>query len=1001
QPTHVVVKLPPQYPRLSDCYPVEYVDFTPDGAYSSYNWELFFHTPLLIANSLSKNQRFEEARDWYHYIFNPIGVESPVPLQPDDSPMGKYWITKPFFETTEKGYIQQRIDNILLMLAGDTTIPGSSAQLKKDLEDQVLDWRNNPFEPHRIANYRTVAYQKTVVMKYLDNLIAWGDNLFRQDSMESINEATQLYILAAEILGSRPKKIPPKEKPPLESFNELEAQFDKFSNALVQVENHIPVMSGNGQNGSNAAPLPMLYFCIPQNDKMLGYWDTVADRLYKIRHCMNIEGVVRQLALFEPPIDPGALVKAIAGGVDITSALADLNAPLPLYRFNVLLQKANEVCNDVKALGSALLAALEKKDSEALSLLRQGQEIQLLEAVKALREQQIEEAKENAESLRRSKNTIEERRNYYRDIEKVSGWETTSMITHGLGIISEVVATVLNATAGTAHLVPDITVGASGFGGSPHVTVKYGGDNVGKSAFNWAAFFSGLAGTLHSGANLMATQASNERRWDDWKLQERLADKELLQMDKQIAAAELRIAIAEKELANHTIQIGNARATDEFMRSKYTNQELYQWQIGQISGVYFQSYRLAYDLAKRAERCFRFELGLQDSSYINFGYWDSLKKGLLSGEKLQYDLRRLETAYLEQNRREFELTKHISLTLLNPLALVQLRETGRCFISLPEEIFDLDYPGHYFRRIKSVSLTLPCVVGPYTTVSCTLRLLKNSIRINTKDADKAENYPHHSDDTGAPTDDDRFIENNISVKAIAASSAQNDSGIFELSFRDERYLPFEGAGAISEWSIELFNDSGADFGKALRQFDYNTITDAILHVKYTAREDAGRFKNGAIAHLRGYFSQDEATPALRMFNLRQEFPTQWHRFLNPINPANGNIFELEMSSDLFPIRDHGKTLKINTIWLLARCTQPGYNVVITPPLTPPSNTMMLTPSNQYGDLYFHINDNVAAQGIEIVPTDPPVKWQLKMTRSGGNLKDEVEDFLLILGYEWN
>ena len=130
----------------------------------------------------------------------------------------------------------------------------------------------------------------------------------------------------------------------------------------------------------------MLYFCIPQNDKLLGYWDTVADRLYKIRHCMNIEGVVRQLALFEPPIDPGALVKAVAAGIDISSALADLNAPLPLYRFNILLQKANEVCDDVKALGAALLAALEKKDAEALSLLRQGQEIRLLEAVKAVRE---------------------------------------------------------------------------------------------------------------------------------------------------------------------------------------------------------------------------------------------------------------------------------------------------------------------------------------------------------------------------------------------------------------------------------------------------------------------------------------------------------------------------------------------------------------------------------------------------------------------------------------
>ena len=83
--------------------------------------------------------------------------------------------------------------------------------------------------------------------------------------------------------------------------------------------------------------------------------------------------------------------------MDISSALADLNAPLPLYRFNVLLQKANEVCNDVKALGGALLSALEKKDAEALGLLRQGQEIRLLEAVKAVREKQIDEAKENLE----------------------------------------------------------------------------------------------------------------------------------------------------------------------------------------------------------------------------------------------------------------------------------------------------------------------------------------------------------------------------------------------------------------------------------------------------------------------------------------------------------------------------------------------------------------------------------------------------------------------------
>ncbi len=68
--------------------------------------------------------------------------------------------------------------------------------------------------------------------------------------------------------------------------------------------------------------------------------------------------------------------------------------------------------------------------------------------------------------------------------------------------------------------------------------------------------------------------------------------------------------------------------------------------VGQLSAVYFQSYQLAFDLAKRAERCFRHELGLSDSNYVRYGYWDSLRKGLLAGERLGHDLRRLDAAYL-------------------------------------------------------------------------------------------------------------------------------------------------------------------------------------------------------------------------------------------------------------------------------------------------------------------------------------------------------------------
>src|SRR6185369_8519138 len=44
-------------------------------------------------------------------------------------------------------------------------------------------------------------------------------------------------------------------------------------------------------------------FCVPPNEQLLGYWDRVEDRLFKIRHCMNIKGVVKQLALFGPALD--------------------------------------------------------------------------------------------------------------------------------------------------------------------------------------------------------------------------------------------------------------------------------------------------------------------------------------------------------------------------------------------------------------------------------------------------------------------------------------------------------------------------------------------------------------------------------------------------------------------------------------------------------------------------------------------------------------------------
>ena len=57
----------PYYP-----HPYEHFDFSRDGAYSIYNWELFFHIPLLVADRLTKENRFELAHRWYQYTSIPL-----------------------------------------------------------------------------------------------------------------------------------------------------------------------------------------------------------------------------------------------------------------------------------------------------------------------------------------------------------------------------------------------------------------------------------------------------------------------------------------------------------------------------------------------------------------------------------------------------------------------------------------------------------------------------------------------------------------------------------------------------------------------------------------------------------------------------------------------------------------------------------------------------------------------------------------------------------------
>ena len=876
--------------------PIDDFDFSSGGAYALYNWEIFFHVPFRIACQLSQNQRFAEAQKWFHYIFDPTETEGEAPQ--------RFWKVKPLYElfndeTAETGPIAE----LLLLLQYEGSEP-EKLRMRDELIEEVAAWRAHPFSPHALARLRLSVYARSVVMKYIDNLIEWGDQLFRHDTMESVNEATQLYVLASRLLGRQPRKVEREPRDPQTFANLRQAGLDNFGNALVEeIEGMLPEITETDADvyeDEVSLTSGTLFFCIPPNEKLLTeYWGRVADRLFKIRHCMNIEGAVRQLRLFEPPIDPSLLVRARAAGMDLASALSDLNAPLPCYRYQLLSQKATELCADVRVLGQALLSALEKKDAETLALVRAGHQVKLEDALIDVRERQVDETKEALAALRKSKENAEIRRDYYRSRPYMNAPEIALFSLSTTAGLLDATAQGVQAIGSILGSYPNAESGGAGFGGSPVVTVSFGGAQFSFSTEAASATLRINAGIADRLGQLAGLIGSYERRSDDWGLQGDTAEKEIEALERQIVAAEIRVAIADRELANLKLQLDQSKESEVFLRGKYTNVQLYHWMVGQLSSLHFQSYQLAFDLAKRAERAWQFELAIQDKTFIQFGYWDSLKKGLLAGERLNHDLKRMEVAYMESNKREYELVRHVSLRELDSTALLRLRREGECFVDIPEAWFDIATPGHYMRRIKTVSLSIPSVTGPYTAVPCTLTLETNSIRTS------PDSGPDYARDKNNP--DQRFRDDVVGLQSIVTSQAQEDSGLFETSLRDERYLPFEGAGVISRWKLEL--------PREFRQFDYDTISDVILHIRYTARDGGSELRTKAENALRETLrenllaSQGEAG-LLYIMSARQDFPDEWAQFLAPPDTQTDQSLTLAIDEPLFPFPLQGSTIKI-------------------------------------------------------------------------------------------
>ena len=930
-------------------YPVKNLDFSTSGPYAIYNWEIFFHAPLLIAIHLSQNQQYQDAQNWFHYIFNPTD-NSPGPT-PE-----RFWQVAPFQYTDV-----EMIQDILVNLSQK-----QDAQLYQQTVASINDWMQNPFQPWAVAQYRPTAYMLKTVMAYLDNLIAWGDSLFQQYTIETINEATQIYILAANILGDAPQAVPVKGAVKPLTFNQLRADgLDAFGNTMVDMEVDMPfdlvAPSGSGTTANGSQILPSigsaLYFCVPRNDQLLSYWTTVADRLFKIHNSLNLQGVFQQLPLFDPPIDPALLVRAAASGLDVSSIVSGLNQPLPLVRFSLLVAKAAEICQEVKSLGANLLAAIEKQDNESLSLLRSQNENTILGLAEMVKYAQWQDAQKVTQNLQLSLAGATERYSYYQKLLGRTDAQITASIPQldplDLGGLQSLNFTQTEATSeplmtmdaitpdiskdptttddgqpvtltnnevteltklGLAHDLQEAANGINVIGAvlamipqfKAHVqpmgcgaTIDFGGHNLAFNTDALAAAARAIADEFSYEASKASKMGSYSRRELDWFFQGNNAKSEINALIKQIRGAQIREAIAQKEYTNHQVQMANAQQVVDFLSGnqiggnvpiKETTVSFYTWMKREVKALYASSFQFAYEIAKKAERALQNELGDPSQTFIQYSYLDGIE-GLLAGEKLLFDVKTMEMAYHDLNLREYEMTKHVSLLQVDPLALVQLRATGSCAFTMPEELFNLDCPSHYFRRCKSVAVTLPCVAGPYTSVNCTLTLQKSSIRTT---ADLTGGYARQG------SDDSRFDDYYGTVQSIVTSSAQSDSGLFETNLHDDRYLPFEAMGvAGSQWQLSLPAD--------VRQFDFDTITDAVIHVRYTAREGGETLKAAAVGNLQGLIKKAQTVGSVCLFSVRHDFPSQWAKFQSTTIAAATPTAELQLTlvPELYPFWAQG------------------------------------------------------------------------------------------------
>lgn len=738
----------------------EPMDFS--GANALYFWELFYYTPMMVATRLLQEQNFTDANRWLSYIWRPAQNEA------------YDWRVRPLKEDTS--------------------------------------WNADPLDsvdPDAVAQNDPMHYKVSTLMKLLDLLIARGDNAYRTLERDTLNEAKMWYMQALGLLGDKPVSILSNswENPSLSNAAD-KTQAKQFHDEISRIR------SGGLLPDVRTANTLTGLFRPQQNEKLLGYWQTLEMRLFNLRNNLSIDGQPLSLPIFAAPADPAALLSAAAAASGGSKSLP--TADIPAMRFPQALESARSLTVQLMQFGSTLQGLIERRDAEAMSELLQNQAGELMLSSLRMQEQALTELDAEKKTLEQSRAGAQSRFDSYRTLydENVSAKEKRTM---DLYLSSSVLSTsieALNMASAVADMAPNIfgmAVGGSRWGGIP----KAIGTGIGLAA----------SATKTTADNISQSEAWRRRR-QEWEIQKNNAESEVKQIDAQLEALAVRRTATEMQYKYLELQQAQTQAQLELMQRQFSNKALYSWLHGRLASIYYRFYDLTAARCMMAEKAYAWQTNDTATRYIKPGAWQSNNAGLMAGESLLLNLAEMEQAWLKRDSRSLEVTRTVSLAEVyrtdNVILAVKIAEllkgsgsgdtpasTGlsmtkdkqlHAAFNLKKLGIEADYPASLgsTRRIKQISVTLPALVGPY------------------QDMRAIFSYGGSALPAGC--------------KAIALSHGINDDGQFRLDFNDGHWLPFEGIPVNDDNSLTLsFPDAIGEKQKPLLL----SLTDIIIHIRYT------------------------------------------------------------------------------------------------------------------------------------------------------------------------